>query len=99
MGDGLEEQDGIVPIYYEGLPWKGHPTRVFARVEYDSEVPLKRVDWKVVVEPIGIERFASYEKVTNVSCCFGCGLQENGSGFQGEVTGYLGDASSACAAL
>ena len=28
--EGFTEQDGIRPIYFDALPWKGRPTRVFA---------------------------------------------------------------------
>ena len=30
--EGFQEEDGIKAVYFDGLPWQGKPTRVFARL-------------------------------------------------------------------
>jgi len=55
--------DGIEALYYEGLPWKGKPTRVFAWVGIPKTEPGKKVPGIVLVHGGGGTAFEAWVRL------------------------------------
>ena len=61
--EGFEEKDGARPVFYDGVPYKGRPTRVFAWIGLPKMEPGQKVPGMVLVHGGGGTAFASWVKV------------------------------------
>jgi len=83
--DPLRDQDGVKAIFYDGLPWKGRPTRVFAYYGAPKVEAGKKVPAMVLVHGGGGSAFVPWVKLW-VSRGYAaiamdtCGAISNGTG-------------------
>ncbi|MDD4870241.1 MAG: acetylxylan esterase [Kiritimatiellae bacterium] len=59
------ETNGVKSLFFEGLPWKGKPTRVFAWVGMPDHKPGEKVPAMVLVHGGGGTAFATWVKLWN----------------------------------
>lgn len=57
------EAPGVKPLFYEGLPWKGKPTRVFAWYGHQKVQPAERLPAMVLVHGGGGTAFADWVRL------------------------------------
>jgi dienelactone hydrolase len=57
--------DGVQALFFEGLPWKGKPTRVFAYIGIPPHQPNEKVPGIVLVHGGGGTAFASWVRLWN----------------------------------
>lgn len=57
--------EGVQAIYYQGLPFRGKPTKVFAYVGFPPEANSKKVPGIILVHGGGGSAFASWVKLWN----------------------------------
>jgi len=57
------ESEGVRPLYFDGLPWKGSPTRVFALVGIPAHQPGEKVPGMVLVHGGGGTAFAEWVRL------------------------------------
>ena len=57
------QAEGVVPIFFDGLPWKGKPTRVFAWVGVPKREPGKKAPGIVLVHGGGGTAFESWVRL------------------------------------
>lgn len=62
---GFAETNGVRAVFFDGLPWKGKPTRVFAWVGLPAGKPGERAPGMVLVHGGGGTAFANWVKRWN----------------------------------